>query len=109
MDDTAITDMNRRYLEHDYPTDVISFASPCVISGGWQGEIFLNLQRAVEITKGRGASACSNELALYLAHAINHLADSRDDTPRARARMRQRELRWLKTACEQGLLSGIVQ
>ena len=27
VDDTAIQEMNRRYLKHDYPTDVLSFVS----------------------------------------------------------------------------------
>ena len=36
------------------------------------------------------------ELALYLAHGCDHLTGADDATPAGRARMRRRELGWLR-------------
>ncbi len=102
LDDAGITHYNLLYLDHAGATDVISFAtSPFVQTDVWQGEILVNAQRAAEY--GSKLGNADFELALYLAHGINHLTGADDATAAERQRMRSRELRWLDEADEEGV------
>ena len=57
-------------------------------------ELVLNAERArAEGRRRPGGPA--RELALYLAHGLDHLAGSDDDTPPRRRAMRRRETAWL--------------
>jgi ssRNA-specific RNase YbeY (16S rRNA maturation enzyme) len=57
-------------------------------------ELVLNAERAR--TEGRRrAGGPARELALYLAHGLDHLAGRDDDTPVRRRAMRRRETAWL--------------
>ena len=98
-DDAGIRAVNRGFLDRDEPTDVISFRynplpgeSPALPSG----EVVVNAQRAAAV--GRKYGGIAREVALYLAHGFDHLAGADDASPGQRARMRQRELRWLRAA-----------
>ena len=98
-DDAGIADLNERFLQHKGPTDVISFTlDPVPGERGASGEIYVNVQRAVQRATGRWPA--SKELALYIAHGIDHLGGASDHTARLGARMRRRELQWLKRAEE---------
>ena len=57
LDDAGISRINRLYLDREHVTDVISFATPTVVpADGWQGEIFVNVQRACEVGKDVAAA-----------------------------------------------------
>jgi len=59
-------------------------------------ELVLNAERA----KAEGfhrPGGPARELALYLAHGLDHLAGQEDDTPARRQAMRRRETAWLDT------------
>jgi len=57
-------------------------------------ELVLNAERArTEGSRRPGGPA--HELALYLAHGLDHLAGHDDDTPARRHTMRRRETAWL--------------
>lgn len=103
-DNAGISRINSRYLHVSDPTDVIAFRYDPIPGEGdcASGEIFVNVERAVECGGVHGNS--SRELALYIAHGCDHLARQTDDSPAGYARMRRRELRWLKKAAESGLL-----
>lgn len=76
-------------------TDVISLAYAAI--PGIQpatAELVINAERALQEGAGRPGGA-ARELALYLAHGLDHLAGHDDDTPAARRSMRRRETRWL--------------
>lgn len=85
-------------------TDVLS-QSYLGIPGvsGPTAELVINVQRAIEEGTRRPGGPDA-ELALYLAHGIDHLAGGEDDTPPRRRAMRRRELRWLATLDCGGLL-----
>jgi len=51
----------------------------------------------------------AHELALYLAHGIDHLTGATDDSPLARRRMRTREMNWVRSAERRGLLHDLLQ
>lgn len=75
-------------------TDVISL-SYAAIPGvcPTTAELIINVERAQEEGSGRPGGT-ARELALYLAHGLDHLAGFEDDTPATRRAMRRRE-----TAC----------
>lgn len=89
-------------------TDVISLRYAPVPGGppGGEAEILVNVERArQEGAKRAGGEA--KELALYIAHGIDHLTGADDATPEERRRMRRRELGWLaRFAREVAALGG---
>ena len=93
------------------PTDVItlSYGTNPGEEPGLSGELIVNVQRAVEEgsrhTAGRRRSwDADHELALYLAHGIDHLTGADDADEPGYARMRRRELRWVAEAEQEGRL-----
>ena len=60
-------------------------------------ELILNAERARAEGRAR-AGGPARELALYLAHGLDHLAGADDDTPARRRAMRRRETAWLDAA-----------
>jgi probable rRNA maturation factor len=89
LDDRAIRRINRRYLKHDRPTDVLSFLLER--SGGYlEGEVIVSAQRARAVAPQFGWTA-ADELLLYVIHGALHLVGCEDTTPPARAEMRRRE------------------
>ena len=101
-DDAGIADVNRRFLDRPHPTDVIAFAYDPSPGQPGAAEIVINVQRAREEGARRGGA--DRELALYLAHGLDHLAGADDATPRQRAAMLRREHAWLRAATAAGLL-----
>ena len=85
--------LNKRYLDHDEPTDVLTFPSG---EGGSKlsGELVLGAEVAqVQATEhGHDVQA---ELALYIIHGLLHLCGFDDKSSEQVARMRQRERHYL--------------
>jgi probable rRNA maturation factor len=107
VDDAGITPINKRFVRHSGPTDVISFRyAPLPGAPGGSAELVINVERAVQASRQRGGSA-SRELGLYLAHGCLHLAGEDDATPAQRARMQRIQNRWLRQAEESGLLASV--
>ena len=106
-DDAGIALLNRTFLDHACATDVITFTLAPMPGGGAGtcGEIYLNVERALEEGARRGNAA--DELALYLAHGCDHLTGANDRTVREQRRMRRRELLWLAQARQDGLMEGL--
>ena len=98
--DAGIEAVNRLHLSRLGSTDVISFRYLPMPGEGRRlsGEVIVNVHRAVTAATARRGWSASQELSLYIAHGINHLAGGRDSTVAQRAQMRRRELRWLREA-----------
>ncbi len=94
VDDQTIHALNRRYLQHDYPTDVLSFV---LEDDGrqLQGELIISADTAARSAVDYGWSA-ADELLLYLVHGALHLVGHRDQEPTEIAAMRQAEAAHLK-------------
>ena len=95
-DDALIRTINRDFLGHDEPTDVVSFAYSTLPgqNDNATGEVFVNVQQALRLgPRYRGAA---RELALYAVHGCDHLSGADDATQAERRRMRDRECRWLR-------------
>ena len=60
-------------------------------------DIILNAERARQEGRARPGGP-ARELALYLAHGLDHLAGAEDNTPARRRAMRRRETEWLEAA-----------
>jgi rRNA maturation RNase YbeY len=80
--------MNRRFLGHDYTTDVICFrlGTP----GRLEGEVYVNLDRA-HVQAGEYGVTHGHEAARLVIHGTLHLAGYDDRTPAKARRMRRRE------------------
>jgi probable rRNA maturation factor len=90
VDDATIRLVNRRYLDHDWPTDVISFALSETRVPELDGELIVSAEMA--ITTARQANVNPwDELALYVVHGLLHLCGHDDSSPDASAAMRRRE------------------
>jgi len=88
-DDDTIHEINRRHLDHDFPTDVISFTydrSETTV----QGELVVSLCTARRLAQELGWDwRC--ELLLYVVHGTLHICGLEDSTSTQRAEMRSQE------------------
>ena len=108
VDNDAIHRINREHLQHDYPTDVISFQldfalndeaiDPVDATGDLraagamiQGEIIASAQMASEMASA-GKWTAMNELTLYVIHGLLHICGYDDLSHEEKAIMRSREI-----------------
>ena len=93
VDDPTIHGLNRQYLEHDYPTDVLSFLLERD-ADSLEGEVIVSLDTAARRAAEFGWSA-ADELLLYVIHGTLHLVGYDDQAEAARGEMRAAERRVL--------------
>jgi probable rRNA maturation factor len=118
VDDATIHRLNRRHLDHDFPTDVLSFllesetetdSDEAARAEGRpsklrriDGEVILSSETAVRSAE-RLKLRAADEAALYLVHGLLHLCGYDDMTPKRRRAMRRRECAIL---CSLGVPEG---
>jgi len=104
LDDDAIHAVNREHLQHDYPTDVISFlyeawpkrehhsnATGLRGSGlSLDGEVLVSAETALRMSQQMDWSPQA-EITLYLVHGLLHLCGYDDLTQPEQQIMRARE------------------
>jgi len=95
VSDRRMRVLNRRFLNHDWSTDVITFSygeqqGPADQSEEPLGEIIISLDTAKKMAVEFGHSP-KYEFYFYLCHGILHLAGYDDDTPRKRAAMLKKQ------------------
>lgn len=98
-------ELNRQHLQHDYPTDVISFqldwssadaeepsltATGRSVAANVEGEIIVSYDYAQQSAEEVGWST-ENELTLYVVHGLLHICGYDDLTPAEKLVMRGRE------------------
>ena len=86
-------EINRKYLRHDYVTDVISF--PLAEKPVLEGEVYVNLDRARSQSREYGVNV-GNEAARLVIHGVLHLVGFDDATESKRALMKSEEDRHLR-------------
>jgi len=98
LDDEGIAPVNAAIMSHAGPTDVVTQRYEPIPGEpeGLVGELFVNVACAMRVAPRRAGWSADRELALYLAHGFDHLTGADDGTPSERARMRRRELGWLR-------------
>jgi probable rRNA maturation factor len=94
VDDDTMHQLNRQYLEHDYPTDVLSFVLEDDDSH-LEGEVIASADTASAVACELGVSP-DQELLLYVIHGTLHLVGFRDKTPEEVEEMRAAEQRYLQ-------------
>jgi probable rRNA maturation factor len=95
VDNPTIHQLNKRYLDHDEPTDVLSFPLSEPGAKRLAGELVLGAEVARAQAESRGHDVQA-ELALYVIHGLLHLCGYDDKTAEHAAAMRQRERHYLQ-------------
>ncbi len=95
VDNPTIHTLNKRYLDHDEPTDVLSFPLSEPNAKKLAGELVLGVEVAREQAEARTHDVQA-ELALYVIHGLLHLCGYDDKTPDAAQEMRARERHYLQ-------------
>lgn len=93
VDNPTIHRLNKQFLDHDEPTDVLTFP----LSEGKKliGEVVVGVEVAAAEAKHRGHDV-HDELALYVIHGLLHLCGFDDHTDKQIERMRARERHHLR-------------
>jgi probable rRNA maturation factor len=81
--------INKKYLKHDYSTDVLTFDF-----GGNTGEIII-CPRVAAVNAKAHQTSTENEIILYLIHGILHLAGFNDHKAKDMLQMRRMEKKLL--------------
>jgi probable rRNA maturation factor len=90
-DDRELRRLNRQFLGHNYPTDVLSF--PLDEDAGMLGEIAISAGRAAEQAREFGHSQL-DEIRILMLHGMLHLMGM--DHEADRGAMARAETRWRK-------------
>src|SRR3954469_8982014 len=93
VDDAAMQELNRQFLNHDYPTDVLSFA---LQDDGdhLEGEVIISADTAAAAAAELGCTAAAEQL-LYVIHGVLHLMGYRDKKPEDAQELRLAEAQYL--------------
>jgi probable rRNA maturation factor len=95
VSDERMHELNRQYLQHDYPTDVLSFVLDSDDEAqSLDGEIIASADYAAREAERYGWTT-DDELLLYVIHGCLHLVGHDDQTPDGRAAMRAAETQHL--------------
>lgn len=94
IDDDTMHRLNRDHLQHDYPTDVLSFVLANEVA--LEGEVIVSSETAQAIAAEYDWDAQS-ELLLYFIHGALHLVGYDDHNSAERQKMRERESHYLRS------------
>jgi probable rRNA maturation factor len=89
VDDTTIHQLNRRHLNHDWPTDVLSFMLDDH-DGHLEGEVIISADTAAAAAVEAGWPAAAEQL-LYTVHGMLHLVGHCDKSDADADQMRAAE------------------
>jgi len=92
--DEYLLSINKKYLDHDYYTDVITFNYN--EENSLSGDIFISVDRVSENSTEYGNGDVMQELSRVMVHGVLHLLSFKDDTEEHKKQMRAEENRWLK-------------
>ena len=96
--DAASDARPRAIMGFEGATDVITQAYDAIPpeEPGLYGELFVNVDQARRAAPRRKGWSVARELLLYVAHGMDHLSGADDHEPADYARMRRRELGWIR-------------
>jgi len=95
VDNPTIHRLNKQFLKHDEPTDVLTFPLSEPNSKKLSGELVLGVEVAKAEAEERGHDI-DTELALYVIHGLLHLCGFDDKSARDAKEMRVRERHYLR-------------
>ncbi|MBT7257199.1 MAG: rRNA maturation RNase YbeY, partial [Planctomycetaceae bacterium] len=94
VDNETLHALNVQYLQHDYPTDVISFVLEQA-AGHLEGEVIVSADMAATVAHEYDWPA-EYELLLYVIHGTLHLVGYDDKAPQQKIEMQAAERRHLQ-------------
>lgn len=86
--DNYLIDMNKRFLNHDYYTDIITFDYS--VENTISGDLYISYDRVEDNASALGVSS-QNEIYRVLIHGVMHLSGYSDKSKRQKQTMRERE------------------
>ncbi len=99
--DRELQRLNREFLSHDYPTDVLSF--PLGASSGLLGDVAISADRARDQAAAHG-HGLTEEISILLLHGVLHLLGM--DHEGDGGKMRRAETAWRRKL---GLPHGLIE
>ena len=93
VDDNEILEMNKKFLKHDYYTDVITFGD--LKDKKISGDIAISIERVLENSKTYGLEF-EDELIRVMAHGLLHIMGYNDKTRSDKSVMSQKENKAIK-------------
>lgn len=106
MNDSEIEVLNARFLQREYPTDVIAFPLEDEHDEMW-GEIYISMDRVKEQANAYRVSL-TEEFTRLVVHGILHLLGYDDQTKLDKIKMKKREdyyLNLLRCDCSDRFIS----
>jgi probable rRNA maturation factor len=97
INDERIHELNRQFLQHDYPTDVLTFPGEAADPRHLGGEIIISVDTASRLAEELDVSL-EGELLLYFIHGLLHLQGFDDLTESEAPAMRKMERHFLEKA-----------
>ena len=88
VDNKRIHQLNRKFLNHDYATDILTF--PYKSTKQIEAEIFISIEKAQE-NAINFSQTIKNELIRLISHGFLHLNGYCDSTPDQKIRMTKKE------------------
>jgi probable rRNA maturation factor len=95
VDNPTIHRLNRKFLRHNKPTDVITFPLSSEEEAVLSGEIVISGEMARTASRQFGHTERA-EIALYLIHGLLHLCGYDDTSNAKRKVMREREMHYMR-------------
>ncbi|MDR0337496.1 MAG: rRNA maturation RNase YbeY [Planctomycetaceae bacterium] len=95
VDNDTIQQYNRDFLQHDYPTDVISFP---IVDRRHEGHLEAEILACTQIALDRAGEfgwSPEDELMLYIVHGTLHLVGFDDTASEIKTEMQQKEREYL--------------
>ena len=92
--DTFLLDINKRFLNHNFYTDIISF-DLSEQKGSLIGDVYISIDRVKENAKTEG-NLYTHELLRVIFHGALHFCGYKDKKPADQKTMRSMEDKWLK-------------
>ncbi len=92
--DDFVLDINKRYLNHNFYTDIISF-DLSEQGGHLIGDVYISIDRVKENAK-TGGNRYTHELLRVIFHGALHFCGYKDKKPAEMKTMRSMEDKWLK-------------
>ena len=93
--DEFIRDYNKKYLNHDYETDIITFHD-LDEDDGIEGELLISVD-TVKSNSKKYKTSFGNELSRVVIHGMLHLCGYKDNSPAEKQIIRKKEDYFLNT------------
>ena len=93
VDDKEILEMNKKFLKHDYYTDVITFGD--IKDKKISGDIAISIERVLDNSKTYGVEF-EDELKRVMVHGLLHIMGYNDKASNDKSVMSQKEKKAIK-------------